>query len=45
MNTEKKMILFHNMNAATFHFYNIEEDKYLSFCKEKNKNNNEILWP
>lgn len=45
MNIEKKMVLFHSIHTESFHFYDIEENKFLGFTRENNKKDKEIIWP
>lgn len=42
---ETNNILFHNLGADTYHFYNVEEEKFSAFIKEKHKPDKDILWP
>ena len=44
-NVEKEMMLFHNLNLDTYHFYDVKEGTYSVFNKEEHKLGKDILWP
>jgi predicted secreted protein len=44
-NVEKGMMLFHILNLDTWHFFDVNSEKYSLFKKEEHKLGKDILWP